>query len=148
MRHKVPQFIDIEDKIFGPLSFRQAIYIAGSVGGGFAIFVGLEKFVPILPTIVRFSLAVFPLALGGALAFLKVNKRPFVHFLESFFIYTFKPKRYVWKKKEKTNGDIRRVNHNMKKNIVTVDEQYIPKISRSKIRDLAWSLDMDIEKNN
>jgi len=32
MRFKVPQFIDIEDKIFGPFSFKQFVYLAGGAG--------------------------------------------------------------------------------------------------------------------
>ena len=32
MRFEVPQFVDIEDKIFGPLTFKQFIYIAGGAG--------------------------------------------------------------------------------------------------------------------
>ena len=37
MRFQVPQFIDIEDKIFGPLTFKQFVYLAG--GGGLAFLI-------------------------------------------------------------------------------------------------------------
>ena len=32
MQYQLPQFIDIEDKIVGPLTFKQFIYIAGGAG--------------------------------------------------------------------------------------------------------------------
>jgi len=38
MRHEVPQFIDIEDKIFGPLTFFQGLYLLGGFFGAFSVF--------------------------------------------------------------------------------------------------------------
>ena len=35
MRFQVPQFIEIESKIFGPLTFKQFIYLAGGGGRNF-----------------------------------------------------------------------------------------------------------------
>ncbi len=32
MRFEVPQFIDVEDKIFGPFTFKQFLYLAGGAG--------------------------------------------------------------------------------------------------------------------
>lgn len=95
MRHEVPQFIDIEDKIFGPLTFKQAIYIAGSVGAGFAIYYILGRVPIAVPTAIKVILATPPAALGGALAFVKINKRPFINYMESAFTYSIKPKRYI-----------------------------------------------------
>ncbi len=95
MRHEVPQFIDIEDKIFGPLTFRQAIYLAGAAGAAFAIFYGLGRLVPSFPVAIKLALAAPPLALGIALAFIKVNKRSFIYFMEAGFYYLINPKRYI-----------------------------------------------------
>jgi PrgI family protein len=38
MRFEVPQFIEIEDKIFGSLSWRQFLYLSGGVGMAVVIF--------------------------------------------------------------------------------------------------------------
>jgi hypothetical protein len=95
MRHEVPQFIDIEDKIFGPLTFRQAIYIAGSVGAAFIIFYSLSRTSFDIPTTIKVIFSTPPIALGGALAFVKINKRPFINFMESAFSYFLAPKRYI-----------------------------------------------------
>ncbi len=93
MRFQVPQFIEIEDKIFGPLSFKQFIYVVG--GGGFIVlcFVYLATFLAIL-------LAIPIGVLSGALAFYQVNKRPFIVTVEAAFRHFLKNKIYVWKKKE------------------------------------------------
>ena len=29
MQYQVPQFIEVEDKIFGPLTFKQLVYVVG-----------------------------------------------------------------------------------------------------------------------
>ena len=38
MQFQVPQFIEIEDKIFGPLTFKQFIYLAGGVGASIVLW--------------------------------------------------------------------------------------------------------------
>ena len=38
MRFSVPQFIDVEDKIFGPLTLKQGIYRVGAVGAAYLIY--------------------------------------------------------------------------------------------------------------
>ena len=143
MRYEVPQFIDIEDKIFGPLTFRQSIYLAGSVGAAFVIYYGLGRLFPFeLPAMFKLVLAAPPVALGIALAFVKVNKRPFINFLEAGFYYTINAKRYIWKKTDKKNNRQRVAKET---GPVTVNQSYVPKVSRSKLKDLAWSLDMESE---
>ncbi len=93
MRFEVPQFIDIEDKIFGPLTWRQFLYLGGGVGMAVVLFLTM-------PFIV-FALLGLPLGLlAGALAFFPVNNRPFSYFLESMFNYIMGQRLYIWKKKE------------------------------------------------
>ncbi|MBP9836436.1 MAG: PrgI family protein [Candidatus Pacebacteria bacterium] len=92
MQFEVPQFIDIEDKIFGPLTWRQFLYLGGGIGMGVVLFF-------IAPFIV-FLLIGLPLAiLAGALAFYPVNNRPFSFFLEAIFNYLGSSKLYLWRKK-------------------------------------------------
>jgi hypothetical protein len=38
MQFKVPQFIDVEDKLFGPFSFKQFAYMAGGAGLIFILY--------------------------------------------------------------------------------------------------------------
>jgi membrane protein implicated in regulation of membrane protease activity len=89
MRFEIPQYIEIEDKIFGPLSWRQFLYLFGGIGMAIALF---------LVNIFLFLIVGLPLAvLAGALAFFPVNNRPFSFFLEAILTY-FKSKRlYLWR---------------------------------------------------
>ena len=38
MQFKVPQFLDIEDKIFGPFTFREFVYLTGGGGMCFVLY--------------------------------------------------------------------------------------------------------------
>ena len=88
MRFQVPQFIEVEDKIFGPLTFKQFIYTGGGVGVCVILFILLPKFLAIL-----LSLPV--LLFGAGLAFYKVNGKPFVAVVEAFVKYSLDRKSVV-----------------------------------------------------
>lgn len=91
MRFEVPQFIEIEDKIFGPFTWRQFVYLLGGAGALFMLFVLLPFFL--------FILIGGPLAaLTASLAFYQVNNRPFIHTLESLVLYLLSKRLYLWKK--------------------------------------------------
>ena len=93
MQFEVPQFIDIEDRIFGPLTWRQFLYLGGGIGMGVVLF--------FTTSIIIFLLIGLPLAvLAGALAFYPVNNRPFSFFLEAIFNYLGSSKLYLWRKKD------------------------------------------------
>lgn len=96
MRFEVPQFIEVEDKIVGPLTWKQFVYLAGSGGVLIALFLNLP--------FILFALFGIPIGtLAGFLAFHKVNNRPFSIFLESAVHYFRKSKLYLWRKeKEQT----------------------------------------------
>jgi hypothetical protein len=91
MRFEVPQFIEIEDKIVGPLTWKQFVYIAGGAGILVVLFLTL-------PFIFFVILGLPTGALSGSLAFHRINNRPFSIFLEAFFNYFTKTKLYLWRK--------------------------------------------------
>ena len=128
MQYQVPQFIEIEDKIFGPLTFKQFLYVAGGSSLGFIIWSFFPSFIalPLGGVVVVF----FMMA-----AFYKVNGRPFLQFIESFIRYTFSKKLYLWKKREKrpVKGDRGRPEPT---------QIQLPKLSQSKLKDLTWNLDV------
>lgn len=134
MRYQVPQFIEMEDKLFGPLTLKQFIYIAGGIGASIAMYLFLPIYISILPII-------FMLGFSAMLAFLKVNNRPFIFALESFVKYIINPKLYIWHKAEKP----------LKLPLESLDDipatEFIPKLANSKLKDLAWTLDVR-EANN
>ena len=54
MQFHIPQFIDIEDKIFGPFTFKHFVYVVGAAGATFlwySIFPIYFAILLILPTI-------------------------------------------------------------------------------------------------
>lgn len=87
----VPQFIDVEDKIIGPVTVRQFIEM---VVGGLVILLFYQLF--IFPVFVGLSLLVMGLTL--VIAFVKINGQPFHLFLLNFFQTLKSPKLKVWKK--------------------------------------------------
>jgi hypothetical protein len=92
MRFEVPQFIEIEDRIFGPLTWKQFVYLAGGAGFGVIIFFWL-------PFIFFIFLAIPVGALAAALAFYPINNRPFSIFLESVYTYFKNHRLYLWKRR-------------------------------------------------
>ncbi len=91
MQFRVPQFIDVEDKVVGPLTLRQFGYILGAGGFSFIIWTFIPvKFVAILLIVPVASLFL-------SLAFVKINNRPFGDILESAFGYYTGSKIYTWK---------------------------------------------------
>ena len=132
MKFQVPQFIEIEDKIVGPLTIKQFIYVAGGAGLGFIFF----KFLPIY---ISFILIIPSLGLGLALAFYKPNSQPFILQMESAFRYVIGSKLYIWEKrteKEKKNSE------GDEKSEDPILGMQIPKLSDSKLSELGWSLDI------
>ncbi len=93
MRFEVPQFIEIEDKIVGPLTWKQFVYVAG--GAGLLVILVLT-----VPFIIAIFIGIPVVAGAGFLAFHKVNNRPFSFFLESFFYYFTNRKLYLWRRNE------------------------------------------------
>jgi len=91
MQFQVPQFIDIEDKVIGPLTIKQFLYL---LGAGFIIFI-VYKILNLFATII---LAIPIAGIAIALAFVKIGNQPFVSFLKNFFGFIRKPDFYVWKK--------------------------------------------------
>ena len=107
MRYKVPQNIDMPDRILGPLTMLQFVYAV--VGGGLAYV----SFVS-LPSPLSTMLAVIVALLTAAIIFLKINERPFTHFLMSFFQFLSSPKSRVWRKGEDSDLSVE-IYHSKKK---------------------------------
>jgi hypothetical protein len=130
MQFQVPQFIEVEDKIFGPLTFRQFVYIGGGLGASYIIW-------RVLPIFFSIPLIACIGGLAAALAFFQFNGRPFILALENAFFFITRTKLYLWNNVPKKIGA----------NQVPVarkasGEVYVPKLSESKLHELAWSLDI------
>lgn len=93
MKFVVPQFIDIEPKIIGPITPRQFIILV--VTGGL-IFVAYKIFDFALFVLV----AVLLFGIGGTLAFLKVNGAPVYYFLLNLIQVKKRANIRIWKKEK------------------------------------------------
>lgn len=132
MKYQVPQFIEVEDKIFGPLTFRQFVYLAGGAGVCFMAY-------KLLPGIVSAFIIVPMAALSLALAFYRVNNRPFIDTIEAAFKFVLTSKLYVWRKIDKKPEE-KKVEDIAKEINPSI---MVPKLSNSKLKDLTWSLDIN-----
>ncbi len=132
MQFRVPQFIDIEDKLFGPFTFKQFVYL---VGGGGLIYI-IYRVIPFWVGIF-FILPVAALTL--LLTFYKINKKPFIYYLEAAIVYAISSKLYIWKQRLVKPGD-------KKEETLPSPVSIIPKTSIDSIKDLSWSLDIEDRK--
>jgi hypothetical protein len=132
MQFQVPQFIEIEDKIFGPLTLKEFIYLAGGIGLSVVIYLYIPYkilSIPLILVVEAFSLS---------LAFYKTNGKPFINTVESAFYYFLGSRLYIWKKVKKTPAKKPEDIVKEAKRTLT-----IPKLSESKLKDLTWSLDIN-----
>jgi len=91
MRFEVPQFIEIEDKIFGPFTWKQFVYLCGGIGIAVVLFIATPFYVFVL-------IGVPASGLAALLAFYPINNRPFSVFLEAVFNFFTNTKNYRWSK--------------------------------------------------
>ena len=140
MQFKVPQFLEIEDKIFGPFTFKEFVYLAGGAGLCFVLYKILGLLWGAVPI-----LAVAGFAL--ALTFYRPNNKPFINMIEAGFNYFMQAKLYIWKRREN------KINKDKEPGVLDGDKkremlESTARLGGNKLRDLAWSLDvLDLKKN-
>lgn len=96
MRFTVPQFIEYEMKIVGPLTFRQFIFIGIAGAIGFFLYFTIGKTNLFLFIVACFILGV----ISVTLAFLQIGGRSFSTIIGNFLRFKLSPKIYLWGKKE------------------------------------------------
>lgn len=94
MQFTVPQFIEREAKIVGPLTFRQFAYVGGAAG------LGLILYLSDISRSLFFLITAIAGLLGIALAFVKINGKSLPIVLLNLLNYSFGPKIYFWGRKE------------------------------------------------
>jgi len=128
----VPQFIDVEDKVLGPLSVRQFITLLVGAGILFLLFnlMGLIEFV---------FASILVLLLLFVFAFVKINGRPFHYFLLSLMQTFRRPSLKLWTKdveRYQFRGEIVR----KKRGIQYVPKQKLP-LSTSRLTQVSLVVD-------
>lgn len=124
----VPQFIEVEDKILGPVTTRQflILLVTGIIIFLFYRFADLALFITAFIVIGGFSVI---------LAFVKVNGQTFHYFMLNIFLTLKQPGLRVWNKTH-TNEEL---NYFRAQGIVEIAEAAAPRKAahRDRIRDLA-----------
>lgn len=90
MRYQVPQFIETETKLIGPLTSRQFLWVAGGLSMGILEFMFLSGYL-------RIGAIILTLAFFGVLAFIKIEGQPAVNFLAYMLSYALQSKKYLFK---------------------------------------------------
>ena len=96
-QYQVPQFIDVEDKVFGPLTIKQFLYIGAGAVPVVLIYMFFKGWVLFL-----FGVPIILFVL--ALAFYKPNGVPFPKVVKNFMKYALSDKLYLWKKRSATGS--------------------------------------------
>src|SRR3989344_3658356 len=125
---QVPQFIEVEDKIFGPLTTKQFFYLLGGGGITFLLWFFIGSF------FIFMIFATPVVAFSVSLAFVKVNGRPFLDTVANFFGYITRPRLFLWQKQDRTPTSPAA---NAK-----AAHLPLPRTGKSKLNDLSWSLDI------
>jgi hypothetical protein len=89
MQFQVPQFIETEDKIVGPLSLKQFGYVGGAAG-----IIVLLYF--LVTTWLWFLLSLIIAAAGVGLAFIKINGKPLLRVAIAAASFYWRPQIYLW----------------------------------------------------
>jgi hypothetical protein len=130
MRFKVPQFIDIEDKIFGPLTFKQFMYLAGGAG---LIYVSYR----LTPLYVALPLIIGIGTLSFSLTFVKINNKPFIYVMEAYIKYILDSKTFIWRKVAKKKEEVAKKKEEAKKK-----ELKSQPLTENKLHELSWGLNI------
>ena len=144
MQFRIPQFLDIEDQVFGPFTFKQFGYMLGAIAFAYIFWKLIPYKILSLPLILLFS------GTFMALAFVKINNRPFAYVLESGYKFLIGNKTYVWQKErieEQMKEEMRLKENILKKEKIEHEEE--KKVTLNKLKELSSKLDiLDEERKN
>ena len=128
MQYSVPQFLDVEDKVVGPFTGKQALFMII----GFGVLLISFTFFPISFFIV---IAIPTIILTLAFAFWKPKGFTVSRWMTNIINYYTTPHFYVWRREP----DSKMFKQTQRKQS-SKEVQAIP-ISKNRIKELAWLLD-------
>jgi hypothetical protein len=127
IQYKVPQNIDMQDRVIGPLTMVQFLYAV--FGGGFA-YISFSSFPSPINILAAFLIAAFT----ACIIFVKINERPFLSFLGNLISFSMTPRFRVWSKSTTPfKVDVYANPNNQKKTII--NEKHISKEDLSKLAE-------------
>jgi hypothetical protein len=135
MQFTVPQFIEHDPKIFGPLTFRQSAFVGAAIAGSFIFYFTVGK-----QNLGLFLLiAILLLSAAGALAFIKINGKSLPSAMGNVLSFSLGQKIYLWKKKELVPKFIKRSYAPLK--IEKEKDKSLTLVGKSRLKDLSNQLE-------
>mgnify|MGYP001613036424 CR=1 FL=1 len=98
MKFQVPQFIETETTIIGPLTWKQFVWVALGAGLLLIFFRFMSGFLLIFSSLI--VIAVF-----GAMAFLKIEEMTLIEYLMKALSFFLGPKKYLFRKEIENNSN-------------------------------------------
>lgn len=139
-RYQVPQFIDIEDKILGPLTLRQFLYFMTAAAILFILWTLLKlNYFIIGATIIGGTAILF--------AFVKINGQPFSRLIVNLINFILRPQKYIWRREQlpaMIENDTPPATPQKPK---TQYSRIKKPVSESKLKKLAWELNKKEDQN-
>ena len=135
MQYAVPQFTDVEDKLIGPLTLRQFLFLLAT-GGVIMFFYSLLKL-----SIFFFFFALPTALLGIGLTFGKYNGRPLFGYSGALLYFLTRPQARIFQREEPTMA----VSFKAAKNVVT-QKGRLEEPDQSRLKKLAYLLDQKTEE--
>jgi len=92
MNFTIPQFIEMESKIVGPLTFKQFVFVGIGVTISFLIYFTVGK--ASMP--MALALIIIVGGIAGALAFIKIDGVDIVKVLQHYAAFAMAPRIFLW----------------------------------------------------
>lgn len=146
MDFPVPQFIEIEERILGPLSLKQTMFLIVAVGLIFILYFFLETWLHII-------LSLLILGIAGSFAFIRIGGRTLGQFISSVIAFAFMPRMFVWKKTEKANPTEIKLLTQKVKSKMGVEEKIIQELKEEEskkggLKEITKRIDLGIKTKN
>lgn len=126
----VPQFIDVESKILGPITVRQFVIMVVSIGMIFIYYKALDFSAFLFATIIT-------LVISAAFAFLKINGTLFHFFILNVLQTTMRPSLRIWEKESKSNKEVSKEQAEQVVMSVKVVKKLGQRVSPSRLAELS-----------
>ena len=133
MRFTIPQFIERESKIIGPLTFKQFIYIAAAGAVCFVFYFSAPFYAFVISSLFFGSVAL-------AFAFLKIRGQELPTVLKNFLIFFITPKMFIWRK-----GKAAKVFAEKEMKKEKAEESVLKIGGKSRLRDLSTKVETKLK---